>query len=301
MVNERISTVKIVFLIILVACLFIMGILSAKYVYYESEAEKKMFSYSIWFSILGLISLVVTVGDTVMQETDKRGKKKQRELFETIVYEKSWFMKLPTWSKVTSYIVIFIWGLVVFFQAKGGFETIEAPEYAVVGLGPIGNGIISMTAGFIENYAWFGVAPSLFGYTLFYSVFGGKKAGKIAEVMGIVGFLFIGTGMWIGYHWFRYGLSNLSATIDVAEFAFFNLIWVYTTKNIILPMVWHGFNNLGYHLYNVPVNWLSVLLPLLGFIIFIVGFRYVLWSMNPKKKKRRGGVFPRFLRISNAW
>ena len=281
-----------------------MGILSAKYVYYETESEKRMFSYSIWFSILGLISLVVTVGDTVLVETDSKGKKKKREMFETIVFEDSWFNRLPTWVKITVYSFVFLWGIIIFFQAKGGFETIEAPEYSVVGLGPIGNGLISVTAGFIENYAWFGVAPSLFGYTLFYYMFGGKKGKRIAEVMAVVGFLIVGTSMWVGYHWFRYGLANLSATIDVAEFAFFNLIWVYTIKNLVLPMVWHGFNNLGYHLHNVPVNWFSVLLPILGIVIFIGGFNVAISELSGKgsitKKRKKRHFFVRLLTLGGT-
>lgn len=278
--SSNILPIKLGFLIVLVACLFVMGWLSA-------DTESSLWNYSIWFSIIGLISLAVIAADTAIQESVGKTPA-QQEIFETYVYEESWFTRMPGWAQGAIYCFVLLWGVVIFYQARGGFETISAPEYAVVGLGHLGNALISMMAGLIENYAWFSVGPALFGYVPFYFLFGGKKAGNISKIMGVIGFLAVGTSLWVGYHWFRYGLSDLSSTIDVAEFALFNLAWVVATKNIVLPTVWHSSNNLGYRLRGLPINWGHILLPIFLTIAFFVGFNLALsFALRKKKGSRR--------------
>lgn len=288
MVFEKTFPIKIAFIILLVACLFVFGWLSA-------DQESSLWSYSIWFAIIGLISLVVIIGDTAIVES--RDKKKPQEIFETYVYEESFFTRLPIWAQLAIYVFVFAWGIVVFFQARGGFETISAPEYAVVGLGPVGNAFISAAAGLVENFAWFSVGPAIFGYVPFYFAFGGRKTEKmgLSRIMGIVGFLLVGTGLWIGYHWFRYGLADLSATIDVAQFAFFNLLWVVTTKNIVLPTVWHSFNNLGFRLKGVPVGFSGIFIPI--FVAFAAIVVFNVWLYRRKGTSVRRGSWPKIFRM----
>jgi hypothetical protein len=234
---------------------------------------------------MGLISCASIGLDAAIKEPNDKNKH-PFEMIETIVYEKSWFTELPFWLKLIIFGMILLWGIMIFYQQTGElsaleFGTLGAPEYDVIGLGAAGNALLSMTAGFIENYAWFSVAPTLFGFSLLYYMFGGMsndpRAKKFAMIMGIMGFFVVGTGVWVWYHWFRYGLANLSATVEVAEFAFINLIWVFATRNILLPMVWHGFNNLGYRLQGTHIGlyqlfgpWVIVgLAVIIGYNVFV--------------------------------
>lgn len=274
MTKPQLPVAKIFFWIFLLACLFVFAWLA-------SDFTSSLHSYSIWFAILGLISLMVIGLDLVFREGQRV------EFLQTWVWEESLWTRASTLLKLGVLALILIWSVYVFGRARGGFEVIDAPEYAIQGAGPLGNALVSVSAGLVENFAFFAVAPVIFGFVLWYYAAGGEKSGKMSLIFGYLGYFLTGIFLFVLYHWFRYGFADFSATLDIAFFAAVNLGWTAVTRNLLLPTLWHSANNAGYQLNPARAAGAGeaslLLAAALGLVLTLVA---LVWLLRRRKEKK---------------
>lgn len=226
---------------------------------------------------MGIFSLVWILADLAIHE------KLPEEYIDSVVYERrndffGWFDKMPSFGKLMAYIIIIIWGLFMFAIAKQGNQVLTTvPEFTSTRFGPGFDAIISGFAGLQENYFFFSfIAP--IGFVLFYNMFGKKF------FIGCAGFLLFAVLIMTVFHYWRYGLANLSATISVIEFSFFNGLWCLIARNILLSHSWHFFNNVGYNVGKYNISTWSLLINPFTIIIYIL-FMISLYIFLTRKKK----------------
>jgi len=220
----KISKGKIVMILLLV--------LSAGIFSWAATNYTQLADFSMLFFAFSMLSLIVIGLDLVVDS----GK---IEFIETWTWEESWWSKSGKVVKVASFIIILLVSGFYYYKAKGGFQTFSAPAYSI-SASPVLNALLSALVSIPENTIFLGILPVILGYSIFYKlIYNTTENESLSNIIGGIMYIIFAVGIWIIYHWSRYGLVDVDATLSVAFFAFITSLWVVMTRNLLMPHVIH--------------------------------------------------------------
>jgi hypothetical protein len=170
-------------------------------------------------------------------------------------------------------LILFLSGVVsflLFILFSGvGYQAVGAPTFQIIELGGIEKSFISGLAGIVEDGFFFYILPFLFfGVVLLV----GRLAKTDLSFTFPVFFVITATFTFTVWHFYRYGLTNLPATISVLIFGFINSVIVFLTRQLIFTHILHFVNNFSATIfkYYTPTQVLFVLFSSPIFVVFMI-------------------------------
>ena len=162
---------------------------------------------------------------------------KKKEYIDTILEEPKEKMIIPVsrkWIFVLGIIitVFFTYRIVTLQQA-----IVDAPKFQIAEFtqNPYWGAFLSGLVGLVENAFFF----SLIFPTIAANI--GSKVGS--STAGAISAIILASMVFLGYHFFVYGLTDIAASQAVLFFGIVNCIIVYVFRSIIVADLWHFSNN----------------------------------------------------------
>jgi len=166
----------------------------------------------------------------------------KKEFIDSVTYENREyrpppFNKMPFWMLVL--LGIFLTFYIFFNVSSTQFSYVSAPTFQSTQFlveNPLFRSLLSGIAGLSENMLFFAVLlPTL--YVTF------KSRLKVPFIIPLFLAMILTSTVFMFFHFFVYGLSELTAFLSTFIFAFINCVFVFVFRNLFLTDVFHFFNN----------------------------------------------------------
>ena len=203
----------------------------------------------IWFTInypakadIAQIYWWLMMSSLIIWAIDLGLKKNGTELIDTGWFESESliFGKIEGNKMLAFFALSVVVGLAVFSQiifTGQSFVGTPVMSHQILDLGITGEVMLTTIAAVAEDLLFFGFIP----FAIFGILFMLTKNPYIAFVFAIVFNPFI----FMFYHFYVYGLENMSASVSVWVFALINTVIVMIMRNLMMTHFFHVFNNLG--------------------------------------------------------